>query len=321
MIKFAELPVIFISFDEPNADANWEDLEKRNLPLTARSHGVVGFDAAHKQACKLALRLDAHATHFFTIDGDTTIFEWVWQADLIQLAKRFVSTAEDLVPLKGLTFSWRSINSINGLAYGNGGLKLWSVDFVQQMATHEAAPPDTEVVDFCWDPSYLQMGGIAGVTHIGGSPYQAWRSGFREGVKLFLDRGVIPDWYIQGGGNPNKSRNLGLFLQWATIGEDQPNGVYAIHGALSGAVHSQCLGTSISKVLDYSGLKELFSLVPNSRQALATHTEDLRKALSQHLNYPLPRFGPNQSNIFRAIQKYKRESLYERETWSWINLN
>ena len=44
-------------------------------------------------------------------------------------------------------------------------------------------------VDFCWDAQYLQMKDCFSITHNNATAWQAWRAGFREGVKLALDRG------------------------------------------------------------------------------------------------------------------------------------
>ena len=62
--------VIFISYDEPNADENYEHL-KTLVQHAKRVHGVEGIDAAHKQAAK-----KSYSEHFFVIDGDTKVNDW-----------------------------------------------------------------------------------------------------------------------------------------------------------------------------------------------------------------------------------------------------
>ena len=75
--------------------------------------------------------------------------------------------------------------------YGNGGLKCWPKEYVLNMRTHENAEENNvhAKVDFCWDAQYLQMKDCFSITHNNATAWQAWRAGFREGVKLALDRG------------------------------------------------------------------------------------------------------------------------------------
>ena len=49
LIDVADLDVIFLSYDEPNADENWADL-KSKVPWATRVHGIDGSDAAHRAA-------------------------------------------------------------------------------------------------------------------------------------------------------------------------------------------------------------------------------------------------------------------------------
>ena len=71
----------------------------------------------------------------------------------------------------------------NGLVYGNGGIKCWPVQLVLDMKTHENAEDETKKVDFCWDLNYIQMNNIYSRVFNSGSPFQAFRAGYREGVK------------------------------------------------------------------------------------------------------------------------------------------
>ena len=68
-IKIAELDIIFLSYDEPNAEKNWADL-KNKVPWAKRVHGVVGFDSAHKRAGEIS-----ETDRFITVDADTQIDE------------------------------------------------------------------------------------------------------------------------------------------------------------------------------------------------------------------------------------------------------
>jgi len=46
-IKVIDQDIVFLSYDEPNAEKNYADLLKK-VPWAKRVHGVKGSDAAHK---------------------------------------------------------------------------------------------------------------------------------------------------------------------------------------------------------------------------------------------------------------------------------
>ncbi len=162
-----DLPWVFISFREPNANENWLRLKKQ-IPEAVRSHGVVGFDEAHRAAAA-----KVNGDFLFTLDGDSTVYDnWLYQPLNIKLAPNSA-------------WCWRSRNIINGLAYGNGGVKLWHRSVIENMKSH------TTGVDFCWQSNYYSLRPIVGETNPGCSPRQAFIAGCREGIKLLLDEGKI----------------------------------------------------------------------------------------------------------------------------------
>ena len=122
IIKIAEQDFVFLSYAEQNAEKNFADL-KRKIPWAKRVHGVDGIDAAHKACAEVS-----ETEHFITVDGDTII------------DPQFLNVQLDTTVL-GLTddyqFSWTGNINVNGLKYGNGSLKMWTRDFVQNMKTHE----------------------------------------------------------------------------------------------------------------------------------------------------------------------------------------
>ena len=66
-VPITEYDVIFISYDEPNADDNYADLLNK-IPWAKRSHGVFGSDAAHKAAAALS-----ETPRFIGIDADNIV--------------------------------------------------------------------------------------------------------------------------------------------------------------------------------------------------------------------------------------------------------
>ena len=108
-IKIIDQDIIFLSYDEPNADQNYVDLCQK-VPWAKRVHGVKGSDTAHKACADIS-----ETEHFVTVDGDN------------QIDPNFLMQEINLNDL-GLThnhvLSWCGKVYVNGLMYGNGGLKL-----------------------------------------------------------------------------------------------------------------------------------------------------------------------------------------------------
>lgn len=210
-----EFDVVFISYDEPNADENYADL-LQHCPWAKRSHGVYGSDACHKAAAALA-----ETDKFVTIDADNKV-----RPDFFEL-ELDLSKFDDSDVL-----SWSGKNVINGLVYGNGGVKLWPKRVVEQMRTHEAVDNGKGAVDFCWDIHYHQLNNIYSDVYNNGTPYQAYRAGFREGVKLALMDGQPMDWRKIA--EHNHYKNHRRLLVWMSVGADVNNGLWAMYGARLG---------------------------------------------------------------------------------------
>ena len=66
-IKVVDQDIIFLSYDEPNAEKNYADLCSK-VPWAKRVHGVEGSDAAHKACAELS-----ETDRFITIDGDNIV--------------------------------------------------------------------------------------------------------------------------------------------------------------------------------------------------------------------------------------------------------
>ena len=109
-MKVIDYDIIYLSYDEPNAEKNYADLLTK-APWAKRVHGVEGSDAAHKACAELS-----ETDRFITVDGDNII-----RADFLQ---QELNISDD-VKLSESVISWCGKNSINGLMYGNGGLKCW----------------------------------------------------------------------------------------------------------------------------------------------------------------------------------------------------
>jgi hypothetical protein len=241
LLKISELDCVFISYDEPNAEMNYAKL-LQDAPWAKRVHGVKGSDACHKAAA------DQSETEWFvTVDGDNVVDPKFWDLSL-DLDQYHDAQA----------FNWPGRNSINGLRYGNGSLKVWRREFVWNMRTHEAALDSKAQVDFCWERGYYPLTKSYSNTIINTTPLQAWRAGFREGVKMCLDRGQR----LEQGKPANEViwwENLHRLKQWLTLGAHVDNGMWAIAGAWEGVFRTMCSDWDIAQVRDFDVLTTMFN--------------------------------------------------------------
>ena len=181
IIDIADLDVIYLSYDEPQKEEFWVQI-KNMVPWAQRVDGVLGSDQAHKAAGELS-----ETERFVLIDGDTLPEEDFFniQLDFTDKDPRYQQAQ----------FRWKSINNINGLRYGNGGMSSWTKTYVENMTTHEHTDgSEATQVDFMMnsaDSLYWAMYDCYSTTYPNKSAFQAWRAGFREGVKMVLDRGAL----------------------------------------------------------------------------------------------------------------------------------
>jgi hypothetical protein len=223
--------VVFLSYDEPNADENYRHLLTIK-PKAQRVHGVKGSDAAHKAVAEIA-----KTDRVIIIDGDNKVLPAVWNKNI------YTKTGFDWTDR---VFSFSSFNPVNNNCYGNGGVKCWPVHLLKEMRTHEAG----DSVDFELD-KYLELNKIGSETIINQTPQQAFRAGFRDGMKL-----------LASGQNDFEKmdwRNRERLYNWMHIGADMKNGLWAIYGARLGAF-LLLRGYDIKVLNDFSQLDEIFDI-------------------------------------------------------------
>jgi hypothetical protein len=129
---------------------------------------------------------------------------------------------------------------------------------------------------------------------ITGSPFQAWRAGFREGVKMTLLDGVrVPPQEI-------KERiwwhNIHRLRMWSTVGAHEENGLYAVYGARLGTWMTNCTDWNYIDVRDFEILKNIYqeNVLHGS---LETDIKDLGDRLKTHLGLDYPCLDAAQSKF------------------------
>lgn len=278
-VDVADLDCIYLSYDEPQKEEFWLRI-KDMVPWAKRVDGVHGSDAAHKAAAAAS-----STERFILIDGDN-----------MPDPKFFNITLEITSRNVGAQFRWRAKNFVNGLYYGNGGMSSWTKTFVNNMRTHENTDgSDQTNIEFCFDPLYWPMHDCYSTTYINYTPKQAWRAGFREGVKMCTRNGVVPQsraafiehmW-------PRNRRNLNI---WHTIGRDVDNGFWAIYGARLGTHYLMLREWDHTEVRDFNMLEELWKKHSGDGEA---ECMEVARDLNYYLGTDIVELDAAQSNFFK----------------------
>ena len=222
--------VVFISFKESNAQENLNQLKK----LSNRVHhvqGVVGIANAHMQASKLAT-----TDHFFIVDADNYVHDHF----------RFDQVADlDLHP--NSVHVWRCKNPVNNLVYGFGGVKLFPKSLFKDV-------PET-YLDFTMTiakSNYYIQKDLASETRFNATPFEAWKGGFRECVKLSLE-------LDRKFSEITKER----LDSWKSNGHEALNGRWAMIGASMACQFVIDHPIEVKRINDFTWLQETFTKFEN----------------------------------------------------------
>ena len=227
-----EYDIVFISYDEPKCDENYNKLLER-FPRTKRIHGVSGIYKAHIEAAKLCT-----SDYFWVVDGDSEIvpeFNFDYVVGFYDYERVRV---------------WRSINPINDLVYGYGGVKLLPRTSVLKKFNnyYTIEKPDmTTSISRNYEPIMV----VSNITKFNTDPFTTWRSSFRECVKLSSR-------IINGQIDSETQNRLDI---WASVGRDRDYGIYALAGAILGqkyGMHNSKNKEKLMKINDYNWLKEKY---------------------------------------------------------------
>ena len=305
-IDIADLDTIYLSYDEPNKEEHWIKI-KNMVPWAKRVDGVKGSDAAHKAAAAAS-----DTDRFVLVDGDN-----VPEPAFFNLQLTIDSSNIDCV------FRYRAKNHINGLMYGNGGLSIWTQDFVNAMRTHENTDGRDETnVEFCFDPKYVAMHDCYSTTYPNGTPFQAWRAGFREGVKMCLDRGRRPT--VSEFRDRVHARNLDHLTIWHNVGADVENGLWAIAGSRHGTYLTMLTDWDYTEVQSFDALETLWQQTVKYANVgdVVSHNQEV---LSTQLDLPMNLLTEAQSRFFkhhyrsnwhnRGIMTTELEVIRSQEGW------
>lgn len=296
IVDIADLDIIYLSYDEPQKEEFWLKI-KNMVPWAKRVDGVKGSDAAHKAA-----GLASDTERFILIDGDNMPDESFFniQLDFTDKDPKY----------KLAQFRWKAINSINGLRYGNGGMSSWTKSYVASMKTHEAQTEGdiTRIADFCLDSNdnlYWAMHDCYSTTYPNYTPFQAWRAGFREGVKMCLNRGAVPT--VDEFKETVASRNLNNLTIWHNVGLDAENGIWAIYGARLGTYQTLLTEWDPKHVQWFDNYIETWQHHKNLDPELESN--NIGSVLSNKLGLPICTLSAEQSKFFKRHYNADKRNL------------
>jgi len=279
-IDIADLDCIYLSYDEPQREEFWVKI-RNMVPWAKRVDGVKGSDSAHKAAAAVS-----DTERFILIDGDNLPNEKFFNLTLELPDEQWESAV----------FRWRARNHVNGLMYGNGGLSSWTRTFVNNMRTHEATDGRVETqVEFCFDPLYWAMHDCYSTTYPNGDAFHAWRAGFREGVKMCLNKGARPS--VSEFRDRVHQRNLDHLTIWHNIGADVEYGQWSIAGARMGTYMTMLTEWDHCQVQNFDTLAELWTTVADQDPELVANR--VAEDLATQLDLPVMAIFAEQSRFFK----------------------
>jgi len=186
------LDIVFIDNGEPRAEVNFTHLNSETYNLLNRVHrssGVNGRVAAYQAAAELS-----QTPWFFAVFAKLRVnptFDWAWQPDRLQEPKHYI---------------FHAFNPTNGLTYGHQAMIAYNRELVLS---------NTGVgLDFTLDSAHEVVPVLSGTAEYADTPWMAWRTAFREVLKLKGSSDVesqyrLNRWCVNG---------EGANAQWSSIG-------------------------------------------------------------------------------------------------------
>ena len=156
------LDIVFIENGEPNALDNLRALSSATASRDNRvmvSRGITGRVAAYHAAAEMST-----TPWFFAVFAKLQVnpdFDWSWQPDRMQEPKHYIFHAR---------------NPVNGLEYGHQAM----IAYNKKLVLANTGPG----LDFTLDSAHEVVPILSGTSEYAHTPWMAWRTAFRECVKL-----------------------------------------------------------------------------------------------------------------------------------------
>jgi len=161
--------VVFISYDEPLADRNWQILKDR-CPRATRVHGVAGMIVALEAAANVST-----TPWYFAVFAKTRLhetFDFRFVPDYMQQPKHYI---------------FDCLNMSNQLQYGHMGIVMYNCQGIQQLNQKKDFG-----IDYTLSFSHESVPILSCYGEFATTPYHAWRTAFRECSKLAYFESTAP---------------------------------------------------------------------------------------------------------------------------------
>lgn len=188
------LDIIFISNKEPIA----EDMHN-HLVLSVPHRMVHRIDGINDRSKALKAAAEKSTTEwFFGVNAKLEVnidFDWTWQPEYLENPKHYIFTA---------------VNPVNKLMYGHMAMVAYNKKLVLETENVE--------LDFTQAQPHEVIPIVSGIARYNEDPYMAWRTAFREYIKLLYYQKVDPQNETSFRINCWRSRASGKNANWVVSG-------------------------------------------------------------------------------------------------------
>jgi hypothetical protein len=212
------MDIIFISYDEPSAEKRFNTL-KEKYPRAKWCKGVSGQTLAYITAAGMS-----ETDYFFAVFPKLEIvdtFKFDFQPDRMKNPCHYIFNCK---------------NPVNGLEYGHGAVILYNKKLVM-----ETTNPG---LDFTLSASHDWVPVLSAVNHFNETPWLAWRTAFREVIKLLQ-------------GKPTVETNYRL-KKWLAVGQGK-NAEWCLNGSKDAQEYYQKHGSDHRQLMlsyDFEWLRQ-----------------------------------------------------------------
>lgn len=241
------LDVFFLSYNEPYADENYAKLREL-VPNARRVNGIKGFAAAHQECARRSF-----TNNFYVVDSDAIVSE--------NFDFKFSPSKYNTwwyTPQSEYICVWSSINPINDLIYGHGGVKI--------LPKQPLLCDNKDVIDFTtgFGLNTKVFEEVSNITAFNYDEFNTFRSAFRECAKLsanLTNKEIIDKLDPSEVIKIRKEAEHRLDV-WTTVGKERKFGEYCIEGAIQGKKYGLKFAeeaANLKLINDYEWMKNEFN--------------------------------------------------------------
>ncbi len=163
------MDIIFISYDEPSAEKRFNEL-KQKFPRAKWAKDIIGQTLAYMAAASMS-----DTDYFFAVFPKLEIvdsFKFDFQPDRLKNPCHYIFNCK---------------NPVNGLEYGHGAVLLYNKDLVMKTINPG--------LDFTLSAPHEVVPTLSAINHFNQTPWLAWRTAFREVIKLLQAKPTVEGAY------------------------------------------------------------------------------------------------------------------------------